>query len=45
MQYIYPNLIFASDLILYLILLHLQAVYIQNLKKTCHLQHLSNICQ
>ena len=26
---------FASDLIFYLILLHLQTVYIQNLKKTC----------
>ena len=35
MKYIYANLIFASDLIFYLILLHLQAVYIQNLKKTC----------
>ena len=34
MKYIYANLIFASDLIFYLILLHLQAVYIQNLKKT-----------
>ena len=34
MKYIYVNLIFASDLIFYLILLHLQAVYIQNLKKT-----------
>ena len=32
---IYPNLIFASDLIFYLILLLLQAVYIQNLKETC----------
>ena len=35
MKYIYANLIFASDLIFYLILLHLQTVYIQNLKKTC----------
>ena len=35
MKCIYANLIFASDLIFYLILLHLQAVYIQNLKKTC----------
>ena len=35
MKYIYTNLIFASDLIFNLILLHLQAVYIQNLKKTC----------
>ena len=35
MKYIHANLIFASDLIFYLILLHLQAVYIQNLKKTC----------
>ena len=34
MKYIYANLIFASDLIFYLILLHLQAEYIQNLKKT-----------
>ena len=35
MKYIYANLIFASDLIFYLILMHLQIVYIQNLKKTC----------
>ena len=35
MKYIYANLIFVSDLIFYLILLHLQTVYIQNLKKTC----------
>ena len=34
MKYIYANLIFASDLIFYLILLHLQAVHIRNLKKT-----------
>ena len=33
MKYIYANLIFASDLIFYLILLHLQAEYTQNLKK------------
>ena len=33
MKYIYANLIFASDLIFYLILLHLQAEYIQNLEK------------
>ena len=35
MKYIYANLIFAPDLIFYLILLHVRAVYIQNLKKTC----------
>ena len=35
MKNIYTNLISASYLIFYLILLHLQAVYIQNLKKTC----------
>ena len=35
MKYIYAYLIFASDLIFYLILLHVQTVYIQNLKKTC----------
>ena len=35
MKYTHANLIFASDLIFYLILLHLQTVYIQNLKKTC----------
>ena len=29
MKYIYANLIFASDLIFYLILLQLQAVYVQ----------------
>ena len=34
-KYIYANLICASDLIFYLILLHVRAVYIQNLKKTC----------
>ena len=28
MKYIYANLMFASDLIFYLILLHLQTVYI-----------------
>ena len=33
MTYIYVNLIFATDFIFYLILLDLQAVYIQ--KKTC----------
>ena len=35
MEYIYTNLIFASDFIFYLILLYLRAVYVQNLKKTC----------
>ena len=32
-KYIYANPIFASDLIFYLILLHSQTVYIENLKK------------
>ena len=33
LKYIYANLIFASDLIFNLILLHLQAVYIQTWKR------------